>query len=123
MRRAKPSRQILQFVAVNRCASIRVTSRGGRYVFRTRSHENCIMDPLRAGISDVPVTSFEDGLGRRYRAKSDGERQLEILCFHAELTEIPSFEFSLRERVNRVASLTDASYASIAKLSPVKEGN
>ena len=80
------------------------------------------MDPLRAGISDVPVTSFEDGLGRRYRAKSDGERQLEILCFHAELTEIPSFEFSLRERVNRLAAFQHASYARIAKVDRLKDG-
>lgn len=80
------------------------------------------MEPIRADSSDVPVLAFEDGLGRRYRAKADGDRHLEILCFHAELTEIPSFEFSLRERVNRLSGFQHASYAHIAKVDRLKDG-
>jgi hypothetical protein len=80
------------------------------------------MEPNRATIPDVPVPAFGDGLGRRYRAKADGGRHLEILCFHAELTEIPTFEFSLRERVNRLSPFQHACYAHIAKVDRLKDG-
>ncbi|HEV3215369.1 MAG TPA: PEGA domain-containing protein [Vicinamibacterales bacterium] len=80
------------------------------------------MEPNRVAASDVPVLVFEDGLGRRYRARADGDRHLEILCFHAELTEIPSFEFSLRERVNRLSGFQNARYAHIAKVDRLKDG-
>ena len=80
------------------------------------------MDPIRATASDVPLLAVEDGIGRRYRAKADGDRNVEILCFHPELTEIPSFEFSLRERVNRLSGFQHPCYAHIAKVDRLKDG-
>jgi PEGA domain-containing protein len=80
------------------------------------------MEPIRAAASDGPILAFEDGFGRRYRANTDGDRHLEILCFHAELTEIPSFEFLLRERVNRLSGFQHACYARIAKVDRLKDG-
>jgi hypothetical protein len=71
---------------------------------------------------DLPVLAFEDGLGRRYRVKTDSDYHLEILCLRSELTEVPSFEFSLRERVNRLAGFQHACYAKISKIDRLKDG-
>jgi hypothetical protein len=80
------------------------------------------MDQTTAATPGLPVLAFEDGLGRRYRVKTDGDHQLEILCLRSELTEIPSFEFSLRERVNRLAGFQHPSYAKVSKIDRLKDG-
>ncbi|MEO5740108.1 MAG: PEGA domain-containing protein [Vicinamibacterales bacterium] len=61
---------------------------------------------------------FEDGLGRRYRpaARLDSDTPLEILCFHHEITDVPSFEFALRERVGRLSDFQHPSFACIRKI-------
>src|SRR5438132_11563851 len=56
-----------------------------------------------ASPSGVVLPAFEDGLGRRYRPAPRGDQTPpEILCFRHDLTDVPSFEFSLRERVARL---------------------
>jgi hypothetical protein len=65
----------------------------------------------------VVLPAFEDGLGRRYRPAARGDQSPpEILCFRPELTDVPSFEFSLRERVARVAEFRDPSYGRVRKV-------
>ena len=61
---------------------------------------------------------FEDGLGRRYRpaARLDSEAPLEILCFRREITDVPAFEFALRERVARFSDLQHPSFTRIRKV-------
>jgi hypothetical protein len=80
------------------------------------------MDQTTVPTSDLPVLAFEDGLGRRYRVKTDGDHHLEILCLRAELAEVPSFEFSLRERVNRLAAFQHPCYAKVSKVDRLKDG-
>jgi serine/threonine protein kinase len=61
---------------------------------------------------------FEDGFGRRYRpaARLDSDTPLEILCFRHEITDVPAFEFALRERVARLSDFHHASFARIRKV-------
>jgi serine/threonine protein kinase len=80
------------------------------------------MDPSTAHSSDVPVLAFEDGLGRRYRLQTAGDRDLEVLCFRSELTSIPSFEFALRERVSRLSSFQNPSYARVRRVDRLNDG-
>ncbi len=82
------------------------------------------MDTATARTPDVAVLGFEDGLGRRYRVQTGGEQdaQLEILCFRPELTDIPAFEFALRERVVRLAGFQHAGYAQIRRVDRLNGG-
>lgn len=61
---------------------------------------------------------FEDGLGRRYRpaARLESDAPLEILCFRHEITDVPSFEFALRERVARFSDLQHTAFTRIRKV-------
>ena len=61
---------------------------------------------------------FEDGLGRRYRpaARLESDTPLEILCFRHELTDVPAFEFALRERVARLSDFHHPSFVRIRKV-------
>jgi hypothetical protein len=74
-------------------------------------------DPASAPASGIALPAFEDGLGRRYRpaTRNDGTPP-EILCFRHELTDVPSFEFSLRERVARLTQFRHANYTRIRKV-------
>lgn len=81
------------------------------------------MDTTTARTSDHAVLAFEDGLGKRYRLKAEGDHQVEVLCFPSELTDVPSFEFALRERVNRLSTFQHPSYAQIRKVDRLKDGS
>src|SRR5262245_66153365 len=73
--------------------------------------------PAPASAPGVLLPAFEDGLGRRYRPGSrNAETPPEILCFRHELTDVPSFEFSLRERVSRLAEFRHPYYSRIRKV-------
>src|SRR3954471_18165597 len=73
--------------------------------------------PVPASAPGVALPAFEDGLGRRYRPAARGEQAPpEILCFRPELTDVPAFEFSLRERVARLVEFRHASYSRIRKV-------
>jgi hypothetical protein len=73
--------------------------------------------PSSPGAAGVVLPAFEDGLGRRYRPAARGDQSPpEILCFRTELTDVPAFEFSLRERVARLAEFRDPSYARVRKV-------
>lgn len=63
------------------------------------------MNPAAARTSAPPPVVFRDGFGERRRiAAPTGTETLDVLCLRGELTAVPSFEFSLRERVSRLAS-------------------
>lgn len=76
------------------------------------------MLPASASESSAVRRGFEDGLGRRYRpaARSDSDTPLEILCFRHEITDVPAFDFALRERVARLSDLQHPCYARIRKV-------
>ena len=82
------------------------------------------MGQSAAPAADVPVLGFEDGLGRRYRVRSGGDRDVhpELLCFRPELTEISSFESALRERVSHVSTFQHVSYARVRRIDRLQGG-
>lgn len=61
---------------------------------------------------------FTDGFGRRYKSASRESQDtlLEILCFRHEITDVPSFEFALRERVSRLSHFHHPDFAFIRKV-------
>src|SRR6476646_9735361 len=62
----------------------------------------------------LPVSEdvFEDGLGRRLQVwNSTTDQTFEVLRFHAVLSNVPSFEFALRERVRRLEGFDHPSFA------------
>ena len=78
-----------------------------------------LLEPASARESTGNVRpGFEDGLGRRYRpaARLESDAPLEILCFRHEITDVPSFEFALRERVARFSDLQHPAFTRIRKV-------
>jgi PEGA domain len=75
-------------------------------------------EPAAARESATVRRGFEDGLGRRYRpaTRLDSDTPLEILCFSHEITDVPAFDFALRERVARLSDLQHPSFARIRKV-------
>lgn len=62
------------------------------------------MEPAGASASPDTDVVFRDGLGERrlIQAPSGGVR--ELLCIRPELTSVPAFEFSLRDRFRRLSN-------------------
>lgn len=81
------------------------------------------MDQALARSMSPIVPSFCDGLGERFLQvdKTSGEA-LEMLRLRAELTEVPSFEFALRERVGRLANFRHAYYGRVRRVDRVTDG-
>jgi PEGA domain len=77
-----------------------------------------LTEPAAAPSSSTVLRGFEDGLGRRYSpaSRNDKDAPLEILCFRHEITDVPSFEFALRERVGRLSDFNHPYYARIRKV-------
>src|SRR5689334_20947944 len=64
---------------------------------------------------------FKDGLGIRYRREaSDGP--LDVLVLRDTFAPIPSFEFLLRERINRLAHVRSESFARVLDVEHVPDG-
>jgi len=83
------------------------------------------MEPAIAGSAASDVVTFSDGLGdRRDAAAGPGENDtVEILSLRGELTEVPAFEFALRERAGRLAGFRHAYFGrvrSVDRLSDAK---
>ncbi len=80
------------------------------------------MDLARAHSASQSAPSFQDGLGDRFLLveKSAGEA-LEMLCLREDLTEVPSFEFALRERVSRLANFRHAYYGRVRRVDRVAD--
>ncbi len=73
-----------------------------------------VVEPEPGGIR----RGFEDGLGRRYRpgARFESDVPLEILCFRHEITDVPAFEFALRERVARLSDFHHPCFVRTRKI-------
>jgi hypothetical protein len=80
--------------------------------------------PVVEGEASGVHRDFEDGLGRRYRGAVplDSATPVEVLCFRHELTAVPAFEFSLRERFARVSDFQHPAFARIRKIDKLNDG-
>ena len=61
---------------------------------------------------------FTDGFGRRYKSapRDTNDTVLEVLCFRHEITDVPAFEFALRERVARLSQFHHPDFTHIKKV-------
>src|ERR1700730_14882898 len=82
------------------------------------------MNPANARTLEEEATAFVDGFGTRRRmANASGADEFEALCLRSELTAVPSFEFALRERVNRLAHFHHASYAPVHSVERLEQAD
>jgi serine/threonine-protein kinase len=56
---------------------------------------------------------FQDGLGERRHTSGAANQPLEVLVVHEELTTVPAFEVSLRERIEQFATFQHPSFARV----------
>jgi hypothetical protein len=69
---------------------------------------------MNTTVSAAPSTVvFEDGLGERRHTTGAANQPLEVLILHEELTAVPAFEASLRERVDQLAAFQHPSFARV----------
>ena len=67
------------------------------------------------------MVTFHDGLGERQRGVDRARNEpIEILSLRGELTAVPSFEFSLRERVSHLSTFRHACYARVRSVERLK---
>jgi PEGA domain-containing protein len=79
------------------------------------------METNAARVHEPRQALFKDGLGTRYRRDgSDGP--LDVLVLRDTFASIPSFEFLIRERINRLAHIRSDSFARVLDLEHVPDG-
>src|SRR5690349_12050309 len=79
------------------------------------------METNAARVHEPRQALFKDGLGTRYRREgSDGP--LDVLVLRDTFASIPSFEFLIRERINRLAHMRSESFARVLDLEHVPDG-
>ena len=79
------------------------------------------MDPAHASAAAPATVTFHDGLGERHRVVDRARNEpIEVLCLRGELTAVPSFEFSLRERVSHLSTFRHACYARVRSVERLK---
>src|SRR6185436_5759990 len=80
-----------------------------------------VMDPATAPGAARPTVTFQDGLGERHHVVDRVRNEpVDILCIRSELTAVPSFEFSLRERVSHLSTFRHACYARVRSVERLK---
>jgi hypothetical protein len=70
---------------------------------------------------DPRQATFKDGLGTRHR-HDDADGPFEVLVLRDAFAPIPSFEFLVRERVNRLAHVRSEHFARVYDVEHVPEG-
>lgn len=72
------------------------------------------MEPAVAHKPSQPPVVFRDGFGERRRVAGPTEADsVDVLYLRGELTEVPSFEFALRERASRLAQFRHPLFARV----------
>jgi hypothetical protein len=79
------------------------------------------METASTRAHDPRQATFKDGLGTRYRREGT-EGSFEVLVLRDTFATIPSFEFLLRERLNRLAHVRSESIARVYDVEHVPEG-
>src|SRR5215813_707896 len=79
------------------------------------------MEPASAHAGAPAPNTFTDGLGVRRRTTDPARHEpIELLCLRGDLTQVPSFEFALRERVSHLAPFRKACYANVRSVERLK---
>jgi PEGA domain-containing protein len=71
------------------------------------------MDLAAAFASEPTGVVFQDGIGERHQVVDPAGDALEVLCLRSELTDVPAFEFALRERTGRLAAFRQPYFAHV----------
>jgi hypothetical protein len=79
------------------------------------------METNAARVHEPRQALFKDGLGTRYR-RDGSEGPLDVLVLRDTFASIPSFEFLIRERINRLAHVRSESFARVLDLEHVPDG-
>ncbi len=79
------------------------------------------MESNASRVHDPRQAIFKDGLGTRHR-HDDTDGPLEVLVLRDAFAQIPSFEFLIRERVNRLAHVRSEHFARVYDVEHVTEG-
>ena len=79
------------------------------------------MESNASRVHDPRQAIFKDGLGTRHR-RDNAEGPFEVLVLRDAFAPIPSFEFLVRERVNRLAHVRSEHFARIYDVEHVTEG-
>jgi hypothetical protein len=79
------------------------------------------MESNASRVHDPRQAIFKDGLGTRYR-RDGADGPFEILVLRDAFAPIPSFEFLVRERVNRLAHVRSEHFARVYDVEHVPDG-
>ena len=79
------------------------------------------METASARVHDPRQAIFKDGLGTRHRRDAN-DGPCEVLVLRDAFAPIPSFEFLVRERVNRLAHVRSEHFARVYDVEHVGEG-
>src|SRR4029077_13491423 len=80
------------------------------------------MEPAVAHVASEPPVVFRDGFGERRRVSGPTEADnVDVLYLRRELTEVPSFEFALRERASRLAQFRHPLFARVKNVERLSE--
>jgi hypothetical protein len=80
------------------------------------------METASTRVHDPRQATFKDGLGTRY-AREGTDGPFEVLVLRDTFARIPSFEFLVRERVNRLAHVRSEHFARVYDVEHVPEGS
>ena len=65
---------------------------------------------------------FQDGFGERFRSTQPGtSEQIEVLRLRHALTDVPSFEFALRERMGRLSSFKHTAFGRVRSVERLRD--
>jgi len=80
------------------------------------------MDQAAAHAVAPPRAVFQDGFGERFRATQPGtSEQIEVLRLRHALTDVPSFEFALRERMGRLSSFKHTAFGRVRSVERLRD--
>ena len=74
------------------------------------------MDLAAAFGSEPSGVVFQDGIGERHQVAVPSGDALEVLCLRHDLTDVPAFEFALRERTGRLAAFRQPYFARVRSI-------
>ena len=79
------------------------------------------MESNASRVHEPRQASFKDGLGTRHR-RDEVDGSVEVLVLRDAFAPIPSFEFLVRERVNRLAHVRSEHFARVEDVEHVPDG-